>query len=307
MKEINYSFIIPHKNIPRLLQRCLDSIPCREDIQIIVVDDNSSSDKVDFEHFPGINRPNVEVYFTKEGRGAGYARNVGLEHVKGKWVLFADADDFFTDKLEVLLAEHINSYFDIIYFEVTSVDSDTLLPSDRGEPINKMIREAVAANDYDAIKYRRLEPWAKMFSHNFITEYSLKFDETIAANDLMFSVCAAYNASNIWVDLRPIYCLTARYGSIAHTISNDVCEAKLLVVLKLNDFLLHINKFQYRANVFHYVWVFHYISYSKMFCKFRQAFVQTHHWSVFWDFFYYLCFLMKNMFKKKSSLIKVGK
>lgn len=205
------------------------------------------------------------------------------------------------------MAEYINSYYDIIYFEVTSVDSDTLLLSDRGEPINKMIREAVAANDYDAIKYRRLEPWAKMFSHNFIAEYSLKFDETIAANDLMFSVCAAYNASNIWVDLRPIYCLTARYGSIAHTISNDVCEAKLMVILRLNDFLLHINKFQYRANVFHYAWVFHHISYLKMFYKFRQAFVQTHHCLVFWDFFYYLCFLMKSMFKKKSSLIKVCK
>lgn len=307
MREINYSFIIPHKNIPKLLQRCLDSIPCREEIQIIVVDDNSSSDKVDFEHFPGINRHNVEIYFTKEDRGAGYARNVGLEHAKGKWVLFADADDFFTDKLENLLAEHLNSHFDIIYFEVTSVDSDTLLPSDRGEPINKMIREAVEANDYDAIKYRRLEPWAKIFSHNFIIEYSLKFDETIAANDLMFSVCAAYNASNIWVDLRPIYCLTARYGSIAHTISNEVCEAKLMVILKLNNYLLNINKFQYRANVFHYAWIFHYISYSKMFLKLRQAFMQTHHLLVFWDFFYYLCFLLKNMFKKRSSLVKICK
>ena len=38
---INYSIIIPHKNIPNLLQRCLDSIPNREDVQIIVVDDNS--------------------------------------------------------------------------------------------------------------------------------------------------------------------------------------------------------------------------------------------------------------------------
>jgi len=38
---INYSIIIPHKNIPHLLVRCLDSIPQREDVQIIVADDNS--------------------------------------------------------------------------------------------------------------------------------------------------------------------------------------------------------------------------------------------------------------------------
>ena len=36
-EEIVYSIIIPHKNIPDLLRRCLDSIPQRPDIQIIVV------------------------------------------------------------------------------------------------------------------------------------------------------------------------------------------------------------------------------------------------------------------------------
>ena len=64
---INYSIIIPHKNIPNLLQRCLDSIPNREDVQIIVVDDNSDPNIVDFDKFPGLNRSNVEVIFTKEG------------------------------------------------------------------------------------------------------------------------------------------------------------------------------------------------------------------------------------------------
>ena len=50
--RINYSIIIPHRNIPLLLRRCLDSIPRRMDIQIIVVDDNSDPGQVDFEHFP---------------------------------------------------------------------------------------------------------------------------------------------------------------------------------------------------------------------------------------------------------------
>ena len=65
MKVINYSIIIPHKNIPSLLQRCLDSIPLRDDIQIIIVDDNSSPDKVDFNNFPGLDRDDTEVYLTK--------------------------------------------------------------------------------------------------------------------------------------------------------------------------------------------------------------------------------------------------
>lgn len=50
---INYSIIIPHKNIPDLLQRCLNSIPRRTDIQIIVVDDNSDPKKLILNIFQG--------------------------------------------------------------------------------------------------------------------------------------------------------------------------------------------------------------------------------------------------------------
>ena len=51
----NYTIIIPHKNTTDLLRKCIDSIPKRNDVQVIIVDDNSDADKVDFEHFPGLN------------------------------------------------------------------------------------------------------------------------------------------------------------------------------------------------------------------------------------------------------------
>ena len=47
-KMYKYSFIIPHKNCPELLWRCIQSIPERADVQIIVVDDNSDPEIVDF-------------------------------------------------------------------------------------------------------------------------------------------------------------------------------------------------------------------------------------------------------------------
>jgi len=46
--QTNYSFIIPHKNCPDLLQRCVDSIPERDDVQVIVVDDNSDEGKKNY-------------------------------------------------------------------------------------------------------------------------------------------------------------------------------------------------------------------------------------------------------------------
>lgn len=42
--DFNYSITITHYNAPALLERMLDSIPNRDDIQIIVVDDFSNEE-----------------------------------------------------------------------------------------------------------------------------------------------------------------------------------------------------------------------------------------------------------------------
>ena len=86
MNNISYSIIIPHKNIPNLLQRCLDTIPQRNDIQVIVIDDNSDDSIVDFNNFPKWTGIHYEYYLTKGNNGAGFARNYGLKYAKGQWM-----------------------------------------------------------------------------------------------------------------------------------------------------------------------------------------------------------------------------
>lgn len=159
---INYSIIIPHKNIPELLQRCLDSIPRRVDLQIIVVDDNSDLDKVDFSHFPGMNEECVEVYFTKEGKGAGYARNIGLQHAVGKWLIFADADDFFNCGFLYSIDKYRDSLYDIIYFGVNSVFSDSLKITNRGERVNEFVERAILTNDFNPLRFKLYGPMSNL-------------------------------------------------------------------------------------------------------------------------------------------------
>ena len=85
MEKVNilYSIIIPHYNVPELLQRCLNSIPNLPSFQIIIVDDCSDGKIVDFRCFPGMERENVKCIFLKEKHGAGFARNLGLLAVNG--------------------------------------------------------------------------------------------------------------------------------------------------------------------------------------------------------------------------------
>jgi glycosyltransferase involved in cell wall biosynthesis len=236
---INYSIIIPHKNSPDLLQRCLASIPEREDIQLIIVDDNSASDKVDFNAFPGLSRKNAEVYFTKEGKGAGYARNVGLRHAKGKWLLFADADDFFTENAFDRLFEYVDSPHDIIYFKVASVYSDTMQPAERGDYTNKHVDNFMnlIKDAEDSLRYKQFTPWGKVIKSEFVEKNGIYFDEVVASNDIMFSLLTGHHASSVDAVDFPVYCVTVNKGSLTNTSGSDILLSRYTVKLRRNQFL----------------------------------------------------------------------
>lgn len=244
MANINYTFIIPHKNIPTLLQRCLNSIPRREDIQIIVVDDNSDPDKVDFNHFPGAGEPCVEVYFTKEGKGAGYARNVGLGYAQGKWLLFADADDYYSENFIDILDVYKDKNIDILYFSAYSVNSETLLHSNRANSIIDLILkyEEDDINKDDLIRYTLWVPWNKMFNRSFIVNYKLFFEEILSGNDAMFVVRAGHLAKNISVENKKLYCVTYRNDSLTYHRNIKSVYSSFKMRLRLNDFFIAVGK-----------------------------------------------------------------
>lgn len=237
-----YSIIIPHKNIPQLLQRCLDSIPRREDIQIIVIDDNSSPEIVDFAHFPGRERDDVEIVFTREGRGAGYARNEGLKRAKGKWLLFADTDDFFLPDFLKTLDVYGDTDYDLVTFRAESADCDTLKPVPSRQGYYGVYEKITEDVDVDYLKYRNDVPWAKMISAKLVQEHSIRFDETPAANDVMFSAYVDYYACKAAACSSSIYCATIRPDSLQYAPVLKNLLARVTVACRLNRFLRRIGR-----------------------------------------------------------------
>lgn len=130
--NINYTVIIPHKNCPDLLERCVDSIPIRNDIQVVVVvDDNSDNVEKIKELESKYHNRNILFVYTKDGKGAGFARNQGLNMAKGKWLLFSDSDDFFAENAFSCFDEYLDSEYDIVFFKHQGIDSETLAPLER--------------------------------------------------------------------------------------------------------------------------------------------------------------------------------
>ena len=94
MNKINISIIIPYYNSANSLEKLLDSIGVHQDVEVIIVDDKSNkylqkyvSNKYNFKNYKFLEN-------NTNKKGAGVARNIGLSYACGKWLLFADADDY---------------------------------------------------------------------------------------------------------------------------------------------------------------------------------------------------------------------
>ncbi len=236
---INYSIIIPHKNIPDLLQRCLDSIPVRDDVQVIVVDDNSDADKVDFERFPRWKGNNYEYYLTKKGKGSGYARNIGLQYAKGTWVVFSDADDFFTTDFQQALDEITADSPDITFFNATSIRIDDSSHSHRVDHLNQMHVLYDTNPQKASLQFRFLfgEPWCKIIRRELISSRQVRFDEIPIHNDTLFSYMVGYYAKSIGVNHSIVYCVTDSPGTVSKNHTKKVYYIRTAVFAKKNRFL----------------------------------------------------------------------
>ena len=91
---INVSVIIPAFNAELYIRNCLDSILLQDyrEIEIIVVDDGSTDSTSQIcLHYQ--QKDARLKYFFQENSGVSVARNVGIDMAKGRWLIFADADD----------------------------------------------------------------------------------------------------------------------------------------------------------------------------------------------------------------------
>lgn len=200
-KNIQYSIIIPHRNRPHLLLRLLGSIPPRDDIQVIVVDDNSESSIANADFFRKIESQGIVVIRLEKCRGAGHARNLGLQHAKGTWVLFADCDDYFiTIPFSTLLATPKPNNCEVLVWNAEFIsDKET-------HQYQTDLAPFVCHTDTDSLYLNHLPVWTKMIRQDIIEKTPIRFEETMHANDVMFAAilsqeitCYHTTATSIYV------------------------------------------------------------------------------------------------------------
>lgn len=233
------SIIIPHRNIPQLLRRCLESIPQREDIQIIVVDDCSDESITEI-LTTSCNFRRIEAYETPTPSGGGAARNIGLFHAKGKWVTFIDADDFFTSKFNdivnslVALQEDV----DVLYSAANSIDSEYYTSSNRADTLNKYIAQCLQKDKEgeNRLRFTFGEPWCKIVRRTLIESYNITFTESTIHNDTRYSYLVGYYAKEITSTPYALCTVTTRNDSVSKTLSESKKLERIEIFAEAHSF-----------------------------------------------------------------------
>lgn len=234
MERPVFSVIIPHRSSEDTLIRLLKSIPDDDRIEIIVVDNSDVPLKKD----DLLVSKRYILNYCEPGRYAGGARNVGLNIATGEWLVFADADDFFSENAFVSFFNYAKSDYDLIYFKVNSVYDDTLQPSNRGKMWCDYIDSYLSGNiDELECRLSYLVPWGKMIRRDVVSKNNIRFDEVVAANDAMFSTLVGYSSHNFGVSTDCVYTVTTRKGSLANNRNLEVLRSRYLVTIRRNRFL----------------------------------------------------------------------
>lgn len=118
------SVIIPLYNKEAIIERTLKSVLSQDydDFEVVIVNDGSTDNSAMIVR--SFHDKRIRFY-TQENGGPSKARNAGVKHAKGDWIVFLDADDELT--------EGALSYFDHItsqYYDADIIDCGGYIHSD---------------------------------------------------------------------------------------------------------------------------------------------------------------------------------
>jgi Glycosyl transferase family 2 len=113
---VKYSVIIPAYNVGAFIEETIRNVLRREsnDYEIIVVDDGSSDNTCQV--LKSIVSAKVSIIFQRN-MGVSEARNVGLKHARGMYLLFLDGDDLLESSLfdQVALPMELDPKVVVVY------------------------------------------------------------------------------------------------------------------------------------------------------------------------------------------------
>lgn len=242
------SVIVPVYKAEKYLTKCVDSIlnQTYSNIEVLLVDDGSPDKSIIIcEHFAQKDS-RVKVFHEKNS-GVSTARNLALNHVSGKWIMFVDSDDWLeTDCISCCINIAERNDLDLLQFASKRVDDDgQILVNKVTQGTGVMLRDEYI-NSADRLN---VSVWGNLLRNDIIQKNVLRFDTNLKLGEDQLFIFRYTNLCHRCMKINNAF-YNYRYNpASATTISNPQdCLRSLIFFLKFEqrkDYEYYIQKVIY--------------------------------------------------------------
>ena len=217
---VKVSVIIPIFNVAPYLEDTFESLinQSLREIEIIAVNDGSTDKSEEIiEKYKQIDTRIISL--SQNNQGQSVARNLALQHAKGKYIYMMDSDDILSDShaLQVCYEYAEKNQADFIFFDGDTFSEKNVLRTSWNTKRTHILEEDTKYNGYYLLnlmldnKKHNCVVWLLFINRKFLNNINLKFHPNIIHEDELFTTILTLRSNNI-------YCL--KKTLIKHRIRN---------------------------------------------------------------------------------------
>lgn len=222
--DVKISVVLPVYNVANYLRKCLDSLVNQtfEDFEVICVNDGSTDLSLGILEGYALTDSRFKI-ISQENKGLSGARNTGIQHVKGKYVLFVDSDDWLEENALEELYNHVEGFdSDITMFKFRYFNEDTKEISESQNSKLEIIPDSLITSNFnyndvlDILFKISHSPFNKLYKTSFLRELDAKFLYGSYYEDLEFFYKVFLKAEKVSVLPQYLYFYRIRDESISN-------------------------------------------------------------------------------------------
>ena len=232
------SYIIPAHNAGTTLERAVTSIAKSEDAEILIIE-NGSTDQT-WELIERLARDDSRICPLRSEKGVSRARNIGLDHASGEWIVFLDVDDCLTDDAEEILSRYTAEGGSDLYLfgHYAGTEERKVTSTEKGRTVYRDTECSRGIIEMLGNPTRYMQAWAKLFRASIIRDNDLRFDESLTlAEDSDFTLRYALHARSICLCEETIYQYSLSPQSVMRRGGNDKVHAYELAMERTSEAL----------------------------------------------------------------------
>lgn len=223
--------IVPIYNVESYLSECIESLveQTYNHLQIILVDDGSTDESYSLCRKFAVQYSEKIRCFSKKNGGAAAARNYGLKHALGKYILFVDADDYFDKNMIKAMYDDIVKYnADIAYCGFCFLYRDKVIDD------KVCITEIECMDSKKALEYITLPNGLSVTPCKLCRKEmyeDILFPEGTTQEDYIVAYKQIEKANKVVWNPQPYYYYRMRKSSASHSIKTSIEEVRAVKYL----------------------------------------------------------------------------